>query len=143
MSSLILLDDTHRLLHLTLIVEVHLEMHTVAADMVEQRSQLIERHPASHHALSRIENLAVELIPFRRATLRLAHSRRPLHGVELADLQQGRQMTDSPYPIEMIERVVNPLALLADIRLHKPAVVVLADHRRDVTLQLTHLARGP
>ena len=43
----------------------------------------------------------------------------------------------------MIEGIVNLLALLPNERLHEAAVVVFADHGRNVALQLRHFAGSP
>ena len=52
-------------------------------------------------------------------------------------------MMQRTHPIEMIERIVDFLALLTDERLHKSAVILHADHGRDVALQFGHFARSP
>ena len=85
--ALVLLDDTHGLLHFPFIVEVHFNMDTLTSDMIQQRFQFIERHPASHDALATCENLIIKVIPFGRTTLRLAYSRCPLNGVQFFDFQ--------------------------------------------------------
>ena len=45
--------------------------------------------------------------------------------------------------VQMVEGIWNLLALFADEGLHEAAVVVDADHGRDVALQLGHLAGSP
>ena len=52
-------------------------------------------------------------------------------------------MTHRANAIEMIERIGNPLCLLANERLHETPVIVDRKHRRDVALQLGELARCP
>ena len=140
---LIFLNDAHGFLHLVLVVEVHLNMHSVASYVVEQRPQLVERYPACHYALASCQYLLVQVVPFWRASLRLSHARRPLYGVEFLYLEQRRQMMKSAHAVEMIQRVVDLLALFAYERLHKAAVVFHAYHGRYVALQLAHLARCP
>ena len=49
----------HRLFHLAFIVEVHLDMDTLASNVIEQGAQLVECHPTSHDALTTSQNLAV------------------------------------------------------------------------------------
>ena len=85
--ALVLLDDTQGLLHLPFIVEVHLNMDTLASDMIQQRFQFIERHPASHDALATCENLIIKVIPFGRTALRLTYAWCPLDGVQFFDFQ--------------------------------------------------------
>ena len=136
-------NNLHGLFHLALIVEVHLYVYAVATDMVEQGAQLVEGHPAGHDALAVVKDLPVEVVPFGTAALRLAHAGCPLYGVQLVNLQQGIQVVHGPHPVEVVEGIVNLLALLADERLHKAAVVVGAYHRRDVALQLRHLSGSP
>ena len=64
-GGLEIIHDLHRLLHLLLIVEVHLDMNTVATDIVEQRTQFVERHPTSHNALAASQYLLIQVIPLR------------------------------------------------------------------------------
>ena len=52
-------------------------------------------------------------------------------------------MVHGAHAVKVVERVVYSLALLADEGLHEAAIVVDANHRRDVALQLRHLARCP
>ena len=52
-------------------------------------------------------------------------------------------MVHGSHAIQMIECVVNLLALFADERLNKTAIVIDTDHRRNIALQLRHLARSP
>ena len=139
----VFLYNLQSLLHLVLVVEIHLDMNAVGAHIVEQRLQLVESNPACKDALSALQNCVVKVVPLRRATLRFAHSRSPLYGVKFLNLKQCRNVAHSPHAVEMIERVVNLLALLAYERLHKLAVVLLAEHRRDVALKFAHLARSP
>ena len=47
------------LLHLLLVMEVHLYVYSVAADVVEQRAQFGKRHPAGHNALATGQYLLV------------------------------------------------------------------------------------
>ena len=142
-ALLVFLYYAQCLLHLVLVVEIHLDMHSVATDIVEQRTQFVEGHPACHDAFSSCKNLLVEVIPLGRSALWLSHSRRPLYGVELFYLKQGWQMVHCPHTVEMIQRVVYLLTLLTDEGLHKASVILHADHRGDVALQLCHLSRCP
>ena len=64
-TLLVFLYYAHSLLHLVFVVEIHLQMHTITTDVVEQRTQLVECNPASHDAFSSCKNLLVEVIPFR------------------------------------------------------------------------------
>ena len=48
-----------------------------------------------------------------------------------------------PNAVEMIECIVNLLALFTDKRLDKTTIVIHADHCRNVALQLRHLAWSP
>ena len=48
----ILLHNPHGLFHFILVVEVHFDVDAVATDIVEQRAQFVEGHPASHDALA-------------------------------------------------------------------------------------------
>ena len=75
--------------------------------------------------------------------MRLAHTRRPLDGIQLLDFQQGIEMVHSSYAVEVVEGIVNLLALFADKGLYETPIVVNADHRRDVALQLRHFAWCP
>ena len=118
-------------------------MYTFATDIVKQRTQLIEGHPAYHHALSVCKNLLVEVVPLRTAPLWLTHTGSPLDSIQLIYLQYRIQMTHGPHPIKMVEGIVYLLTLFTDKRLYKTAVVVNTDHRRDVALQLRHLSRSP
>ena len=52
-------------------------------------------------------------------------------------------MVHGSHTVQVVQRIVNLLTLFADERLHEAAVVVGADHRRDVALQLRHLAGSP
>ena len=52
-------------------------------------------------------------------------------------------MMHRPNAIEMIECIVNLLALFTDKRLNKTSIVIHADHRRNIALQLRHLAWSP
>ena len=52
-------------------------------------------------------------------------------------------MVHRPYSIQMVEGIVNLLTLLTNERLHETTIVVDADHCRDITLQLRHLAGCP
>ena len=52
-------------------------------------------------------------------------------------------MVHGAHAVEVVERVVYLLTLLAYVGLHEAAVVVFANHGRDVALQLRHLAGGP
>ena len=142
-AVLVFINDTHGLFHFTLVVEVHLQMHAVAANVVEQWAQLIECHPAGHDALAAGEYLLVQVVPLGTAALRFAHAGCPLDGVQLLDLQQGIEMMHGPYTIQVIQRIVYLLTLLTDEGLHKAAIVIYADHRRDVALQFGHLAGSP
>ena len=143
LGRLILLDDTECLLHFGLVVEIHFEMHTIATDIVEQRTKFIDRNPTSHNGLATRKNLLVEVIPLRIATLRLADARCPLDGLKFLNLKECRQMTHRANAIEMIERVGNPLCLLANERMHETPVILDRKHRRDVALQLGELVRRP
>ena len=142
-GSFEIIDDLHGLFHLLLVVEVHFEVHTIATDIVEQRTDFVERHPAGHDALAAHKNLAVEVKPFGGTALWLSYAGSPLYGIEFLDFEQGGQMVHGSHAIEMIERVVYLLTLLADERLYEPAIVVLGNHGRDVALQFRHLARCP
>jgi hypothetical protein len=51
-ACLVLLYDAKGLFHFPLVMEVHLDVHPLAANMVEQWAQLVERYPTGHHALS-------------------------------------------------------------------------------------------
>ena len=124
-------------------MEIHLDMHSAATDIVEQRTKFVEGNPASHNALAGSKNLLVEVIPLGRSALWLSHSRCPLYGVELFYLKQGWQVVHGSHTVEMIQRIVYLLTLLTDEGLHEAAVVFHADHRGDVALQLCHLSRCP
>ena len=52
-------------------------------------------------------------------------------------------MMHSSYAIQVVQRIVDLLALFADKGLYETAVIVDANHRRDVALQLRHLAGSP
>ena len=52
-------------------------------------------------------------------------------------------MMGCAHTVEMIECIVNLLTLLTDKRLHEAAVVIDADHRGDIALQLRHLPWRP
>ena len=106
-------------------MEVHLKMHAVAADVVKKGTQLVECDPACHDALAVVEYLAIQVIPLGIASLRLADTWCPLDGVKFFYLENSREMVQSAYPVEMIERVRYLTALLAEIRLYETAVVRL------------------
>ena len=55
----------HCLLHFPFVVEVHFDVDTLSADVVEQGAQFVECHPAGHDALAACQNLFIEVIPFR------------------------------------------------------------------------------
>ena len=118
-------------------------MDAVATNVVEQRAQFVEGHPAGHNTLATSQYLLIEVVPLGTAALGLAHAWCPLDGVQLLDFQQGVEVVHSTHTIEVVERIVNLLALFADERLYEAAIVVLTDRRRDVTLQLRHLAWCP
>ena len=139
----ILLHNPQRLFHFALVVKVHLQMYAVAADVVEQGAQLVERHPAGHDALPGGEYATVEVVPLRAAALWLAYAGGPLYGVQLVDFQQRVQVMHGSHTVEVVEGVVYSLALLADERLHEATVVVLTDHGRQVALQFRHPSRCP
>ena len=54
-----LLNDCQGLLYFLLVMEVHLYVYSVAADVVEQRAQFGKRHPAGHNALATGQYLLV------------------------------------------------------------------------------------
>ena len=135
--------NAHGMLHLCLVVEVHLQMHAIASDIVEQGFQFVQCHPACHDALACLENLAIQVVPLGRATLRFSHTGCPLHGIEFLYLEQGRQVVHCAHAIQMIQGIVNLLALLTDEGLHKAAVILYTDHGGYIALQLGHLAWCP
>ena len=53
------IDNLESLFYLTLVMEVHFQMYTVATDVVEQRAQLVQCHPAGHDALTASQYLLV------------------------------------------------------------------------------------
>ena len=124
LRRLILLDDTECLLHLGLVVEIHFEMHAIAADIVEQRTKFIDRNPTSHNGLAARKNLLVEVVPLGVTTLRLADTGCPLDGLKFLNLKECRKMTHRANAIEMIERIGNPLCLLANERLHETPIIL-------------------
>ena len=132
--ALVFLYYAHGLLHLVLVVEVHFKVHAVASDVVEQRPQLVQRNPACHYALASCQYLLVQVVPFRRATLRFSHARCPLYGVQFLNLEQCRQVVQGANAVQMVQRVVDFLALLTYEGLHEAAVVVHAYHGRYVAL---------
>ena len=132
--ALILLNDSHGLLHLPFIVEIHFNMDALTSNMIEQWFQLIERHPTSHNALTTSENPIIEVIPFGRTTLGLTHAWRPLDGIQFFNFQQGIEMMHRTYAIEMIECIVYLLTLFSNERLYETAIVIDTDHRGDVAL---------
>ena len=66
-----------------------------------------------------------------------------MDGIQFLDFQQRIQVVHSTHTIQMVERIVNFLTLFADEGLHEATIVVHTNHRRDITLQLRHLARSP
>ena len=127
-GGLEIIHNLHGLLHLTLVVEVHFQMYTIASDIVEQRTQLVERHPTSHDALATSKNLLIQVIPFRTTALRFSHAWRPLDSIEFFNLQQGIQMMHRSNTVQMIKGIVNLLTLLTDKGLNETTIVVNTDH---------------
>ena len=128
-GGLEIIHNLHSLLHLTLVVEVHFQMYTIASDIVEQRTQFVERHPTSHDALAASKNLLIQVIPFRTTALWLAHAWRPLDSVEFFNLQQGLQMMHRSNTVQMIKGIVNLLTLFTNKGLNEATIVIHADHR--------------
>ena len=127
-GGLEIIHNLHGLLHLTLVVEVHFQMYTIASDIVEQRTQLVERHPTSHDALATSKNLLIQVIPFRTTALRFAHAWRPLDGIQFLDFQQGIQMMHGSNTVQMIKGIVNLLTLFTNKGLNETTIVVNTDH---------------
>ena len=123
-----LFHNAHGLLHFAFIVEIHFQVNALCPDIVEQGLQFIKRHPAGHDALPRPENFLVKVVPLAASPLWLTHSGRPLNGVELFYFEQRRQVVHGSHAVEMVQGIVDFLALLPDEGLHEAAVVVLADH---------------
>ena len=99
---LIFLHDAQGLFHFAFVVEIHFDVHSVATDIVEKRSQLIEGDPTGHDTLATVKDLTIEVVPFRGTTLRLTHTGCPLNGIQFFDLKECRQMMHGPYPVEMV-----------------------------------------
>ena len=127
-GGLEIIHNLHGLLHLTLVVEVHFQMYTIASDIVEQRTQLVERHPTSHDALATSKNLLIQVIPFRTTALRFSHAWRPLNSVQLLDFQQRVQMMHRSNTVQMIKGIVNLLTLFTNKGLNETTIVVNTDH---------------
>ena len=127
-GGLEIIHNLHSLLHLTLVVEVHFQMYTIASDIVEQRTQLVERHPTSHDALATSKNLLIQVIPFRTTALWFSHAWRPLNSVQLLDFQQRLQMMHRSNTVQMIKGIVNLLTLFTDKGLNEATIVVNTDH---------------
>ena len=124
-------------------MEVHLEMNAIATDIIQKRTKFFDRNPTSHDGLASCQNLPIEVIPFGITSLGLSDTRCPLDSLEFLDLEKSRQMTHGSHTIEMIERVGNPLSLLANKWLHKTPIILDRKHRRDVALQFCNLAGSP
>ena len=136
-------NDPLCLFHFLLVVEVHLQMNAFCADGFEQRPEFRQGDPRDQHALAACQNLAIQIVPLGRTSLRFAHTRRPLDGFQLLNLEQGRQVVQGTDAIQMIEGIGNTFALLPDKRLYETAIIRFRQHRRKVALQLGHLARCP
>ena len=102
LTILIFFHDAHGLFHFTLVMEVHFDVYAVTTDIVKQRAQLIECHPAGHDALAGSENLFVQVIPLRTAALWLADTGSPLDGVQFVYLQQGVKVAYGTNAVEVV-----------------------------------------
>ena len=83
----VFVNNTQGFVHLLLVVEVHLYVDAVVADVVQQGAQLGQRHPARHDALAAVEDFTVQVVPLLAAALWLADAGGPLDGVQLVDFQ--------------------------------------------------------
>ena len=115
-------------------MEVHFEVDAVTADVIQQGTQLVDGHPACHDALAASQYLLIQVIPLGTATLRFTHTGCPLDGIQFVDFQQGIQVVHGTYAVQVVERIVYLLALFTNERLYETAVVLLANHGRDVAL---------
>ena len=132
----VFLDDSESLFYFLFVVEVHFEMNAVGTYSVKQGAQLVEGYPAGHDALAASQYLFIQVIPFRTAALWLADTGCPLDGVQFFNLKQGVKVMHGTDTVEVVQCVWYALTLLADKGLHEAAVVVFANHGRDVSLQL-------